>query len=543
MGKRQCDCLRCGAPVGNIGRDLCCRCTATARHTAAQEQCPGCGKDRVLDPGTGRCVRCSRRCTQCGGPVRARDAVLCRACRRRATAQAAKSPCPRCGRPGFLREATGWCGTCSRPGPARKPPRTCVDCGASTTHPANGLCPPCWQRHPDRVFVRAQHLAAGLGDPPPWLPGFVGHIATRHCPSNAAAMVSQLGRILTDGGSRKPQAVLERARRPGRSMGSLARALEDYFVANALALPTDQADRLATARRQRRLHETPIELRPAVHAFEAAMLHNQERARRSGTRPRTDHTIESALATVRDLARFVVSRGKDDWTLVDVYDVEAFLNLHPKTRPRRLGVTRQFFRFARAHKIVLVDPTRSLSAGRVKGFTGRTLRRDEQRVLFRRWASPDVAHPHEALAGILALLHGASSREVRLLRVEHIEPSHHTIRLGKRPEPVPLDPASWAVLQRCLAHRQTIHTTNPHVVVTKGTKAGTRPASTAYFSHLLDPVGVPSRTVRCTRLAELVNTLDTKLVAAAFGMDPQSVIAYLSDHVDEGRLPSPTPNT
>jgi hypothetical protein len=45
--------------------------------------------------------------------------------------------------------------------------------------------------------------------------------------------------------------------------------------------------------------------------------------------------------------------------------------------------------------------------------------------------------------GILALLHGASTREVRLLQVEDIEPSDRTIRLGPRPHPVPLDPSSW----------------------------------------------------------------------------------------------------
>lgn len=41
----------------------------------------------------------------------------------------------------------------------------------------------------------------------------------------------------------------------------------------------------------------------------------------------------------------------------------------------------------------------------------------------------------------------------------------------------------------------------------------------------------------CTRLADLVNTLDPKLVAAAFGMKPESVMSYLADHTDPGRLP------
>ena len=120
-----------------------------------------------------------------------------------------------------------------------------------------------------------------------------------------------------------------------------------------------------------------------------------------------------------------------------------------------------------------------------------------------------------------------------------IDQAARTAELGGRPLPVPLDPASWQVLQRCLGHREAQRTANPHVIVTKGTKAGRSPASTAYMSHLLDGCGVPPRALRCTRLAGLVNTLDPKLVAAAFGMRPEGVMFYLADHVDLLRLPSP----
>jgi hypothetical protein len=101
---------------------------------------------------------------------------------------------------------------------------------------------------------------------------------------------------------------------------------------------------------------------------------------------------------------------------------------------------------------------------------------------------------------------------------------------------VPLDPASWQILQRCLAHREAQRTGNPHVIVTKGTKAGRAPASAAYASHVLDGCGVPPRALRCTRLASLVNTIDPKLVAAAFGMNPEGVMFYLADHIDAPRL-------
>jgi integrase len=92
----------------------------------------------------------------------------------------------------------------------------------------------------------------------------------------------------------------------------------------------------------------------------------------------------------------------------------------------------------------------------------------QQRGLFRRWNADPAAHPHEALVGLLAMLHGASSTELRLLRVDHINASDRSIRLGKRPHPVPLDPVSWTALQRALDHRDTQPTDNPHVIVTRG---------------------------------------------------------------------------
>ncbi|WTW98214.1 site-specific integrase [Streptomycetaceae bacterium NBC_01309] len=321
-------------------------------------------------------------------------------------------------------------------------------------------------------------------------------------------------------------------------MGTLARTLEDFFTARRLALPTDQRERLADGRRRRRTDAVPEPLRPTAEAFAAFILNARERSRRAGTRPRADSTVETALAVVRDLARFLVEQcGKRYWAVADVHDLEAFLATLPKSRARRLIVLRQFFRFARSRKVVLVDPTRGLALPSNCGFRGRTLALDEQRALFRRWTlGPDV-HPHEAVFGLLALLHGASSKEVRTLTVEDIDRQARTIRLGDRPHPVPLDPASWAAVQRCLVHRDGQRTENPHVMVTKGTKAGRGSASTAYVSHVLDPGGVPPRMIRSTRLVDLVNTMDPKLVAAAFGMDPEATMIYLADRVDAGRLP------
>ncbi|MEU2119802.1 hypothetical protein ABZ567_30115 [Streptomyces sp. NPDC016459] len=143
-------------------------------------------------------------------------------------------------------------------------------------------------------------------------------------------MITSLGRLLRDGRPNLPQSVLERSRRPGRSMGSLARALETFFISRGLAMATDQAERLAAGLRQRRVLAVPGPLRPSVEAFSDLMIRSRERSRRAGTLPRTDDTIEAALAIVRDLALFLASeRGKQDWALTDVHDLEAFLRWTP----------------------------------------------------------------------------------------------------------------------------------------------------------------------------------------------------------------------
>lgn len=542
MGKRQRDCTDCGAPVGIIDRDLCSRCMARVRDQAGRQPCQRCGQNLTLG-GDGLCVRCGRRCTDCGHPVRSPGTVLCKTCRRRAETAAAKRPCLKCGRPGFIREDTGWCGFCSRARRAKDPPRICAGCGQLRRHGGLGLCNACYQRHPDRPFVRGAHLAADLVDPPRWLEEFVGYLAARHNPSQATNMITTLGRLLTDDQPNHPQLLVQRASRPGRSVGPLARALDGFFADHGLALPADHEQRLAAARRRRRRVEAaPPPLQPALRSFETVMITNRERARRAGTKPRTDATIETALATIRDLACFLGQHNKLDWALVDVHDVEAFLALQPKNRGRRLVVLGQFFRHARRQRLLLADPTHGITNKPRSGFTGQTLTIAQQRTLFRRWTADRNIHPHEALLGVLALLHAASSHEVRLLRCADINPATKTVQLGQRPHPVPLDPASWAQVERCLAHRAALPTENLHLVVTRGTKAGRQPASTAYVSHLLDSSRVSPRTVRCTRLAHLVNTIDPKLVAAIFGIDPQGVTYYASDYVDDTRLAALKPN-
>jgi site-specific recombinase XerC len=208
------------------------------------------------------------------------------------------------------------------------------------------------------------------------------------------------------------------------------------------------------------------------------------------------------------------------------------------SRKRRLTALGQFFRWARSRRLLLIDPTRGITAPEPRGFRGHALTLADQRRLFRRWTSGPDVHPHEALTGLLALLHGATSREMRLLTIDAVDTADRAIRLGARPGPTPLDPATWTALQRCLDHRDRLRTSNPHLLVTKQTKSARAPASEYYVSHVLDAAGVRPRVLRSTRLLDLAARSDAKLIAAAFGMHPEGVMIYLADRVDDGRLPA-----
>lgn len=460
----------------------------------------------------------------------------------------------RCGRPGIIRSATGWCGTCARRPPGPLPARPCSACGALACKQGDGLCRSCSTNSPTRPVAQAANLAANLDHPPEWLLDFAEYAAARHCVARSCVMVSALGRLLGDGGPAYPQALLERARRPGRSEGAFARTLEAFLVEGGLAFGLDQPARLAADRRGRRVGATPEELRPAVASFADHLVASQARARRAGTLARSDHTIEATLAVARDLGRFLVAeRDKHDWAAVERSDIEAFLAARRRNAGRCLSSARQFFWWARKRKLVLVDPTRGIVRARRRGFSGQVLTIAEQRRLFRRWsAEPDV-HPHEALTGLLALVHAATCSGIRNLRVGDIDQRHNNVHLESRRHPVPLDPLAAprdpptapvdpptaAAIERCVAHRESLSTLNPHLVVTRTTRTRATPCSPANVTHLLEPVGVPPQRLRETRLADLVISIGPKVVSEALDMNADGLLAYLPEDVNDALVDQP----
>lgn len=360
----------------------------------------------------------------------------------------------------------------------------------------------------------------------------------RHNVTAACQMITDAGRLLRDGGPVHPQSLLERA---GTRGGPLSAALEDFFTSHGLALSPDHAERRAAVRRQRRLDAIPAALRPAAIAFSEHELAGRQRAQHAGTRPPAHNTIEGHLTSVRDLARFLAtSRDITGWATVNTGDIEAFLAAQPATAAHRLAGLRRFFRFAARRRLVLTDPARNITIAQPWGFRGPSLTVSRQRELFRRWTTGrEDVHPHEALTGLLALIHGATTQEIRHLTVDAIAPAARAVTLRGRPQPTPLDPWTRTAIDACLAHRQALGSANPHLLVTLQTKATRAPSGDSYVKNILAPAGVRPRILRSSRMLALVSTADPKLVATAYGMTYDAVTAYLADRVDPVRLADP----
>ncbi|MFJ9847538.1 integrase [Kitasatospora sp. NPDC101155] len=500
---------------------------ATGTPSAVQGRCPGCSLQRRLRPDTSRCAWCSRSCPGCG-ETRSATADQCAACERRAAGRPACGPCARCGRRRILDAATQHCRPCHTRNPdTTLPPPTCEACGRPGQW-IKGLCKSCYQRSARTVTARAHGWARRLTDVPLWWQDLAHHLATHRNPVYAGDVIARTARLLHHAPAPTPAALLSRAHDHDPQ---IAQALTDFFTTHGHLPPTpetDTEDLHAAARRQRRLDATPDPLRPAAQAFADHLLAQRAHATKHGLRPKQLRTAEVRLTTVRDLALHLHGQGTSTWSSVSTHDVEAFLARNPRRRAAHLAGLRQFFAHAHRTGLVLHDPTAPLDAPQHRGFRGPTLTLDHQRALYQRWTRNPDTHPHEAFIGLAALLHAATTTELRHLTDDAVDPDRRTLHFPGRPHPTPLDSATWTALRHCLDHRAETATTNPHILTTRRTTTTHAPAGPAHIRDSLAPVGLLPRILRSTRLLTLAHQLDIELLTASLGMSYSGVTPYLN---------------
>jgi integrase len=303
--------------------------------------------------------------------------------------------------------------------------------------------------------------------------------------------------------------------------------LDQFLVAAGLGFAFDVAGLQAAERREHRLAECNPMVAATVRDYSAAMVARQQRARRLGNRADGDRTIEKRLIVVRDFFDHLARHHPNvtGLVLVSVTEIEPFLAQRAHRPNSDLTYLRQFFTWPRRRNLIVADPTRGLRQNSKPIFTGPVLSLDTQRALFSRWTSRgNDVHPHEALAGLLALLHAARRDEIVHLQLSDI--GSGTVQLGTRPAPTTLDPYTADALANVLATRPA--TGNPYLIVNEANRRGTRPVGDTYLTQRVRPSGTTLRAVRAARLVALATELDPIAISGVTGMDAKAILYYLS---------------
>ena len=294
MGKRQRDCVECGAPVGFLDREHCCRCMRRRERAVVQTRCPGCGIRTALVTETGRCVLCSRRCRDCGGKVRFRGEVVCRPCQsvstgsgevdvpalRQARLSAGSPPggadLVRAGRPK------------DPPGSARTAVNYAATLGAACAGDAGSAIP--------TGFVRGETLAARLVEPPDWLRSIRGSSGCVPVPGPRMCADHRTGAALLPETILQPSAAVARAVPPPGPLGGIAGTSAGSLLHRTwLAIVTDQSTDLPPGvDRTASMPPTGMRLGVSVRRFHGQRPRTRPPCRH---RPHTDRTIETALAS------------------------------------------------------------------------------------------------------------------------------------------------------------------------------------------------------------------------------------------------------
>lgn len=476
-----------------------------------------------------------RLCVDCGLENRFVGSTRCHRCydRRRRTGRI--GTCARCSKSRPIHDPDGRCDFCvfvGRPRPVVIVP-PCVVCGEARRIIAHGRCNRCLSRSPTSTETYADGLALRLGPSlPDWYRLFVAHVVERYSPSEARLRLTELARLL--GATSEPDALVRAATHPGGRLSPLGRTLDEFFERLGSRHAAGDSEALAAGRRARQIATVPEQLRPAVAAFSVDELANRERARRSGGRVLTDQTLMVHLHVICEFIRY--SEDIIDWATVSQGDIERYMASRAPVPSHILSSLHAFFGWARRRRLILVDPTRGVQNKRRRRFAGPVVDLTTQRRVFRRWTTDPGVHPYEALVGLLSLVHAVSVNDLRHLKVTDIDRTNRTVRFAGRSRPVPLDPSSWTAIEGALAHRLGLGTINPHVIVSRRTKVTDQPMGDQHANNLLKPSGVTPTRLRCTRLAQLVTTIDPVLVAELFGVTHGGALYYLSDSVDDALL-------
>ncbi|WP_273483934.1 hypothetical protein [Desulforamulus ruminis] len=205
------------------------------------------------------------------------------------------------------------------------------------------------------------------------------------------------------------------------------------------------------------------------------------------------------------------------------------------TRFRELS---SFFNWTKRFKLTFNNPCKGIEVDYGHKIT-QCLDEEKQRELVKRWFS-DQANLQEAVIGILGLIYGCSSEEIRNIKLGNFKEKE--LVLPGRPIPIKLPEKVLQLINRYLLWRDEIckGANNDYFLVSKISYKKNCPVSDNTFRNLLKETGLSPRDLRSTRIQDIAFTGNLKLLEGLGlsheGMKPYIRLAapvLLMEHNDE----------
>ncbi|MBQ1022815.1 hypothetical protein [Micromonospora sp. C95] len=411
---------------------------------------------------------------------------------------------------------------------------TCSRCGVETrTVPGRlRLCTDCHDHEPQRLWGwLGNRVSVRNGQLPTWFfTAATEWVAMAHAKTVIRHLLL-IERLILTGICRPDDLITTLRVEPGSRR--TAAMLGDFFTRHRVR--ADSTDTEVQSWRQGRLDRLPPRLRPAGRQFVDYLVVQQRRARLYGGASLSDTTIAHRINVLLQLADYLDARVIDDWAAVTAEDLEGFLTANAA---QRIPALRAFFAFARRRKITLINPAADLRRSQRKGYAGLLIEPARQRQLLNRWRREDT-DPRERVVGLLCLLHAATNSDLRMLTLDDIDLDQATVRLRNRRHPVPLDPLTIDAIRSCLQQRSTTAPDNRFLLVTHQSRQHNKPCSIGFPVRILTTVSLTPQVLRQTRLSDLAQRADPRMLAAAIGITRKAALHYTIGNVHRAELAFP----
>jgi hypothetical protein len=129
---------------------------------------------------------------------------------------------------------------------------------------------------------------------------------------------------------------------------------------------------------------------------------------------------------------------------------------------------------------------------------------------------------------------------MRVADIADIAADCSTLRLGSRPHALAVDPFSAGALSACLDQRTGLALANPSLLIAFQTRLHDKPCSASFPRRLVqraDP-GLTPTFLRATRLSDLTQRLDPRVVPAALGISRKAALHYVIGAVQRENIAS-----